>query len=185
MTGRSLGGLVIAFVGLAVGLPACGAVSTGHGAPRLVFSASRVGELRFSVPRGFNEYAVLAPMAPAVAGHVLTDFSVTDPVKFEDVWGRWTPTYVSGPPLNRVALELFIPRLGLPPGAHRWLRMPLTFNEPGWQDEKLTDGSLGYRFGWFRFHHVGYQVLYWSGPDAPANDRAAVLRALKSIRPAR
>jgi len=26
--------------------------------------------------------------------------------------------------------------------------------------------------------------MYWSGPNAPATDRAAILRALKSIRPA-
>ena len=39
-------------------------------------------------------------------------------------------------------------------------------------------GSLGYR-GWV------YDVIYWIGRDAPANDRLAVVRALRSIRPTR
>ena len=62
--------------------------------------------------------------------------------------------------------------------------MPLSPSQP-WYHERLATGAPGYRSGYLRFEHYVYYVRYWIGPDAPANDRAAVLRALRSIRPGR
>ena len=51
--------------------------------------------------------------------------------------------------------------------------------------EANGDGVAGYRYGFLRFRGTDYVLSYWSGAGAPARDRAAILRALESIRPAR
>jgi hypothetical protein len=63
------------------------------------------------------------------------------------------------------------------------LHLPLSLNQ-SWHIEKTRDGASGYRLGWFDVKGQQYAVSFWSGPNAPPHDRAAVLSALGSIRPA-
>jgi hypothetical protein len=180
---RSLVVLVIAFAGLAVGLTLI--FRSGPGVPRPFTSSARPGELRVSVPPSLRSYDVPVGIGTRkpVIGHLLTDFRLPAHVDIWRVLGHWATT---GPAANGVALEV---QLWLSPGpvgpvSVRRLHLPLTLSQP-WFEERLKDGAVGYRWGYLMFHHAEYQVLYWSGPDAPAADQAAVLRALKSIRPAR
>ena len=117
-----------------------------------------------------------------VIGHVLTNFQVPPRMNIQRVLGHWA---TAGPSSSRVALKLerwpFTP---VGPFLSDWLHVPLTLQQ-SWAEQKLNDGRVGYRWGSLRFHNQLYVVTYWSGPQAPADDRSAVLRALKSIRPAR
>ena len=111
-------------------------------------------------------------------------------------WGNARMRYAAvenhnyGPPANDVLLELTQsyqdghwegPGPSLPPPVR--LHLPLSPDQP-WDVERLASGAPGYRSGLFQYHGYVYSVLYWIGPDAPAADKAAVLRALRSIRPA-
>ena len=118
---------------------------------------------------------------PLVIGYVLTNFALPTGLKAEDLWTRWSAPGRPGPPANRVALEL---EPGETFGPMNSLQLPIAVSQH-WYSEPLNSGALGYHWGFLRFHNADYQVTYWIGPDAPAADRAAVLRALKSIRPAR
>jgi len=111
---------------------------------------------------------------PPVVGYVLTDFRLSAHVGIQRMLPRWA----GGPPANEVALRL---EPGETLGPDR-LHLPLTLNQR-WSE--VGNGGVSYRLGFFRFHDADWEVTYWSGPDAPAADRAAILQALKSIRPAR
>jgi hypothetical protein len=183
---RSLVALLLAFAGLAVCLTFIVRPSApGPGAPRSLSSSERAGGLKISVPAGLRSYYVPIGIGAShpLIGHLLTDVRLPAHANIWTVLGRWGE---SGPPANGVALKLqrwFSPGPVAPPGADR-LHLPLTLGQP-WFQEKLKDGAVGYRWGYLTFHNVEYQVMYWSGPNAPAADRAAILRALGSIRPAR
>ncbi len=86
------------------------------------------------------------------------------------------------PPANRVALQVG-PWNTIGPGEANNLHLPLSLNQL-WHIEKTRDGASGYRWGFFNVRGQQYDVAFWSGPDAPPHDRAAVLNALVSIRPA-
>ena len=178
---RSLVALLIAFAGLAVGLTFV--FRSGPGVPRPLTSSARAGGLRVSVPPGLRSYDVPIGIGAShpLIGHVLTDVRLPAHVDIYTVLGRWGK---SGP-ANGVwlKLQLWFPPGPIGAGADR-LHLPLTLGQPWFQD-KLRDGRVSYRWGYLTFHNVEYQVMYWSGPNAPASDRAAVLRALESIRPAR
>ncbi len=184
---RSLVALLIAVTGLAAGLTlAFRSSAAGPGGSLALTTSARAGELRVSVPNGFRRYDVPIGIGAShpLIGRLLTDFRLPAHTGIWSVLGRWAEPGL-GPPANGVALKLqrwFSPG-PVGPGEDR-LHLPLTLNQP-WFDEKLNDGAVGYRWGYLRFHNAEYQVMYWSGPDAPAADRAAILRALESIRPAR
>jgi len=178
---RSLVALLVVLAGLVVGLSfVLRSPSGGPGVPRPLTSSARAGELRVSVPQGLSRYAIgdTVDHRSRVTGQLLTD--VPFPGDALTVWGYWS----AGPPANGVALGVRLaPGWGRYP--HQHVHLPLTLNEAGWFKQKLKDGAVGHRYGFVRFHKEFYLVEYWSGPRAPAADRAAVLRALKSIRPAR
>ena len=165
-------------------------------------SSASVGRLTLPVPRGLNSYPVpvwRGPGAP-LAIHVITNFRVPDDTTIDRVLDRWSMAglkYVfvenhnHGPPSDAVALELIQdyrdghyvgPKFVPPPPVQ--LHLPLSPNQP-WGQARLPNGAPSFRSGRFHFHGYVYFVKYWIGPDAPANDRDAVLRALRSIRPNR
>ena len=185
---RSLAALLIALIVLAVGLMFTFRSPTpGPGTSLPLTSSVRAGELRISVPQDLRRYAIRRPafsylgVRPPVTGQLLTDFRLPRGVKAKDSWERWA---VPGPPAKVVALELALYWVPMGPFPPINLHLPLTLRQP-WFEQKLNDGRVGYRWGSLRFHNQLYVVTYWSGPQAPADDRSAVLRALKSIRPAR
>ena len=173
---RVLVGIATALVILAAGLTfAFRPSGPGPGVPHPLTSSARLGGLRVSVPAGFRIYDVTGGTGAGapVIGHLLTDFRV--PARGDIGREMWVWATANG-----VALQLqrwFWP-LPVGPFTHR-LQLPLTLNQP-W-----ADGRVGYRWGYLRFHNAVYRVTYWIGPKAPANDRAAILQALESIRPAR
>lgn len=96
---------------------------------------------------------------------------------------RWSDWRGSGPPSNVVALEL-TGNFVIGPVDDQ-LHIPLRLDQP-WMREHFANGVVGgFRYGGIRFDNFDYEVVYWSGPAAPASDRVAVLRALRSIRPTR
>ena len=164
MNRRWLTTCLVAIAGLAIGL-AFAFPSSAEPTPR------RAGKLTISIPRGFItdtlHDGIGATGTHPPSGQVLTDVPVADPRL-----GDWL---AHGPPANQVGLllnEAFV----IGPVADN-LRLPLTLTQP-WNEKH------GVRYGFFRFDNMDYEVTYWSGPSAPANDRAAVLHALHSIRPA-
>jgi hypothetical protein len=185
---RSLVALGIALVGLALGLSfALRSPSAGSGIPRPLTSSLRTGQLRVSVPRGFYSYPFRggiykAGTRPPVIGHLLTNLPLPAHVDAWKAFDRWAAYGGSGPPANRVALVLVIRGMG--PVGPKALHVPLTLRQSLWANEQLKSGAVGYRYGDLRFHNGDYDVEYWSGPRAPAEDRSAILRTLKSIRPA-
>ena len=145
----------------------------------------QAGKLRVSVPHGFYDYPIfgghLAGARPPVVGHLLTDFRLPAHTTVSKLITRWAAIGGSGPPPNRVALMLG-PGTTLAPDR---LHLPLSLKQP-WYREHFANGKVGgYRYGFIRFRQADYSVTFWSGSAAPASDRAAVLRALESIRPAR
>jgi hypothetical protein len=82
-----------------------------------------------------------------------------------------------------VALQINL-HVAMGPDPPNLLHLPLTLGQP-WFQEKLSDGKVGYTWGYLFVHGELYDLMYWSGPNAPATDRAAILRALRSIRPTR
>jgi len=186
---RSLVGLLIVVAGLALGLTfAFRSSSPGPDLPHGTASSLRVRDLTVSLPQGLKSYGLrggahmVGTRAPII-GHVLTDFRVPAHLDIQRVLGHWA---TAGPAANGVALKLESVDWMIGPVLTKSLRLhlPLTLDQP-WFNEKLKDGAVGYRWGYLRFDNVDYQVMYWSGPNAPTADRAAVLRALESIRPAR
>jgi hypothetical protein len=172
---RVLVGIATALAVMAAGLTFLfPAPAPGPGVPPLTSSAS-LGGLRVSVPSGFRIYDVTGGTGTAapVIGHLLTDFRLP---AHRDVWrGMWLWATAKGVALT---IQRWFWPLPVGPFSNR-LQLPLTLKQP-W-----ADGRVGYHWGYLRFHDAVYRVEYWSGPAAPANDRAAILRALESIRPAR
>ena len=148
-------------------------------------SVLRAGKLSVSVPRGFSVYNIrgghlLGARAPVV-GRVLTNFRLPAHTTWLRVLDQWAAMRGNGPPSDEVALILE-PGETLGPDK---LHLPLSLKQP-WDREHFADRSVGgYRVGFLRFAASDYEVIYWSGTSAPERDRAAVLRALRSIRPAR
>lgn len=162
---------------------------TGEGkAPDRSGTSVRIGTLAVTIPRSFGRYEIrggghmVGTRAPVI-GVLATD----DPGAHYGGGGfaKWSRVSSSGPPAGKVALRfqrwLGI-GLGPPPSALR-IHLPLSLHQP-WFRERLKDGRLGYRWGYLRLRRQFYSVAYWSGRSAPARDRAAVLNALASIRPA-
>jgi hypothetical protein len=159
--------VLVAMAGSAVGIAFDLRPSPGPGVPRLLTSSRRVGELSVSIPRGLSWYVFPAASAPQTPGyaHVLTNFR---------------PAHTtSGPLPNQVGLELqrFNDFAQVPVRLH----LPLSLNQP-WFSERCSV-AVGCRYGLLRVSGRTYLVTYWSGPKAPAGDRAAILSALSSIRP--
>jgi hypothetical protein len=146
-------------------------------------ATAHIGKLSVSIPRGFHVYtlqggAYRIGRRPQVIGHVLTDYrAVLDP---------WLPSRgSSGAPSNGVALELEENWAAIDRVAPAHLHLPLSVRQPWFQDHSPNGAAYGYRWGVLRFNNVAYKVMYWIGPAAPATDRVALLRALRSIRPTR
>ena len=187
-------GALVAIAGLAVGL-AFELRSPGPGVWRPLGASTSVAKLRVSTPRGFHNYPLPRDVYAAWAiGHVLTNFRVPTDTTIDSVLRRWSnaqwkfaavKNHNYGPPSTAVALELApSPGPRFPDAGLIRLHLPLSPDQR-WFQARLASGAPFYRYGLLRFHHRLYEVLYWIGPDAPANDRAAVLRALRSIRPTR
>jgi hypothetical protein len=198
---RGLVAALIVVAGLAVVL-ALALRSPGAGVPRPLTASTHARGLSLSIPRGFHDYPLHGdPTTPGVFGRVLTDFRL--PAEHPRGWrstiewelARWDGAqwrfmavkhHDYGPPSNGVALELeqtYGPGcIGPCPPPPVRLHLPLDPQQP-WFQETLASGAPSYRWGYLRFRHELYYVMYWIGPDAPANDRDAVLRALGSIRP--
>jgi len=104
---------------------------------------------------------------------VIADVAASDPTLFDWTWPE-------PPPDNRVGLSIDA-RAGMGPPVIDNLHLPLTLKQP-WKTYHLASGGVGARWGFFKYRGEEYGVTYWSGPKAPAKDRAAVLRALRSIR---
>ena len=103
---------------------------------------------------------------------MIADVPTSDPTLTD-----WT---LRGPPENRVGLSVDA-YAGMGPPVIAKLHLPLTLDQP-WNTYHLADGGVGARWGSFEYRGEEYGITYWSGPNAPAKDRAAVLRALRSIR---
>jgi hypothetical protein len=181
---RSLLALVfLLLAGVAVGLVVL-RPSPGPGVLRPLGAATHVGKLSVSIPRGFRIYTLsggayrTGTRAPVI-GHVLTDYRL--------LRDRWLPSRgSSGAPSNRVALELEDNWAAISPATEQVrLHLPLSVKQP-WLPEHSSSGrASGYHWGEVRFDNVDYRVIYWIGAAAPASDRVALLRALRSIRPTR
>lgn len=182
---------LLAIGGLAVGLvfalrPSPG-FSSGPGGPHPLGASTQAGKLSVSIPRGFYVYTLRGGIYPAgtrppVIGHVLTDLRLPAGTSIAGVLDQWA-TSGNGPPSDKVALELK-QDWTIGPGFDQ-LHLPLSPKQ-AWFRQHLANGTdAGYRYGDVRFDNFDYNVMYWRGPAAPANDRVAVLRALRSIRPTR
>ena len=96
-------------------------------------------------------------------------------------FSKWSSN--NGPPANKVALLLrqwLTIGPGLATSALR-IHLPLSLDQP-WFREHLTNGHVGYRWGYLIVHGQPYEIMFWSGRAAPQDDRSAVLSALTSIR---
>jgi len=198
---------LVATAALAVALALALRSSSGPGALWPVGGTTHAYKVSVSVPRGFyvypeygcfyaehgNVYAVngCEGRTVVVIGRFLTNFPVPRS------WPGWRGDgRGSGPPSDGVALDVLVDSAPPPPGEAGLLRLPLSAKQPWpWGIETLPGpwsslrGAAAYRAaarnGDFRFGNALYQVTYWIGPDASPSDRAAVLRALRSIRPTR
>jgi hypothetical protein len=149
-------------------------------------TSARIGALSIPVPRGLGRYDIrtgghmVGTRAP-VSGVLATD----DPGAHYGGGGfaKWSQVSSGGPPADKVALvvQRWLVIGPDPPLSALRIHLPLNLHQP-WFREHLKNGRLGYRWGYLRFHRQFYSVIYWSGRAAPANDRAAVLNALTSIR---
>lgn len=142
--------------------------------------------LRITVPRGLRGYEVrggghmVGTRAPVI-GVLATDDRRAH--RSGQGFAKWSQMSSDGPPANKVALLLrqwLTIGPGLPASALR-IHLPLSLHQP-WFREHLTNGRLGYRWGYLIVHGQPYEVMFWSGRAAPQHDRAAVLSALSSIR---
>jgi hypothetical protein len=184
---RSLVALVIVVAGLVVGLAfALRSSGPGSSGPLALTSSLRAGDLRVSLPQGFNTCDIRGGIyrvgtRPPLIGHVLANWHLPTG---SDCWKTLDySAAVGGRPANGVALDLDV-SFAIGPVSDG-LHLPLTPGQHGWFTGKLANGAVGPRYGWFRFHNADYRVMYWIGPDASARDRDALVRALESIRPAR
>lgn len=184
---RSLAVLVVALAGLGVGL-AVAARSPSAG-PGVQFATSvRAGALRVSVPEGFSRYALRGGLyrkgtRPPVIGYLITNRPLAAGVENAwSVWPQWFGQGRSGPPADRVVLRVAV-WWGFGPISDR-LHLPLGAKEQ-WSEYTAGHGSVPAHAGFLRFRNADYDITYWIGPAAGDHDRAAILRALESIRPAR
>jgi hypothetical protein len=185
--------LALLLAGLAVGLTLGLRRSSGPNSASAV--SVRAGDLLLTVPRGFHRYAIRGGIyrtgtRPPVIGYVITDYAMHAPTAHNPggAFDRWADQagYTGGaarlPPANEVALQLeedWDIGVELPPRLH----LPLSLNQP-WFYERLRNGLHGYRYGLLGLGRQTYKVFLWTGAAAPPSDRAAVLNALASIRPA-
>lgn len=188
--------VLIAIAGVAIGLALALRPSPGPGAPRPLTSSVHTGKLSVSIPRGFNVYTLrgLGPSAPGtplpVAGYVLTNFGLpTLAHRRGRTAERLSQYWRNGPLPNQVGLELTIFPWPLGRGLTDRLHLPLTLKQPWAKPWYAAHGMrsrlAGARAGFFRLGGTSYEVVYWIGPTAAPNDRAAILRAVRSIRPTR
>ena len=121
----------------------------------------------------------MAGRRPPVIGVLVTDLRARTGLYR---WSKWSHLYSNGPPASKVAFQiaqwLAVGPL-LPKSAVR-LHLPLSLDQP-WFREHLKNGRDGYRWGYLRVHGQFYEAFFWSGPAAPASDRAAALSALASV----
>lgn len=183
---------VVALAGLAVTLAFALRSAPGPGVPHPLVGSARVGKLRVSIPRGFHVYTiggervVVGPRTP-VTGRVLTNFRLPTGTTILDALYQWRLSG-SGLPSNGVALNLEkFGQMGPAPGIDDpgQLHLPLSVKQPWFQARSSNGRTDSFRGGTIAFNHepYAYFVGYWIGPAAPANDRVAILRALRSIRP--
>jgi hypothetical protein len=174
---------LIAIAGVAIGLAFAARASRACAPPSI--AVTYAAKLSVSIPRGFNIFNIYdgGPHSPgnhpAVNGHWLTNFCPAS-----RTWaGVWAALHANGQPSNLAALELQL-HSGPGPDPPDNLHLPLSLDQPWFQDHH-DYGAFGPRWGSFVSQGRLYDVLYWIGPHAPENDRVAVLRALRSIRPTR
>lgn len=171
--------------------------SPDPGVPRPLGANVSVGRLTLAIPLGFDSYSMPIAMGPGspLANRVVTNFRLPAHKTIDRVFDRWSGArskvnmvrnHNYGPPSDEVALRLDqITGDGCigpcsPPSAR--LHLPLGPNQ-AWDQQRNASGAPSYRDGYLRFDRQLFYVMYWIGPAAPANDRAAVLAALHSIRP--
>ncbi len=154
-------------------------VPGGPGVQQSLRGSLRVGKVSVSIPRGFHVYTQRGGV-----GYVLTNYRVPA----GDVRDHWVDVLIgNGPPRNGVALQLNKDTLSGPFSAQ--LQLPLNLNQR-WYRARPAELAASVQAGDFQLDNQAhraqaYHVMYWIGPAAPANDRAAVLQALRSIRPTR
>lgn len=175
--GRCSAGLIPALAAV-FALAACSSGTTKT--PDLHGTSVRAGALVLTVPRGFDHYGLRggiyrAGTRPPVLGQVVTDYRLKahSPLRTKGVLPESSYR-------NRVVLELGVWN-PLGPLPRPFLQMPLSLHER-WVQRQTATGTL--RYGFLGFKGQEYQVRLWIGRSAPPRDRAALLRALGSVRPA-
>jgi len=170
--------LVVLAVALTLGLRSSG------GGPSIRYattpSSVRAYQLAVGVPRGFHHYAIRGGLTPTgtrppVIGETLTNRRL-DPQALH----RLTVGLPAHGGTTGVVLQvgLFF-TLGFTPAGQ--LHLPLGLDQR-WYHQDLANGTL--RWGLVHFRAQDYSVRVWIGRGASARDRAALLRALASVRPA-
>ncbi|MDX6480587.1 MAG: hypothetical protein QOG85_1097 [Gaiellaceae bacterium] len=191
---RGIAAALVTTAGFAVGL-----AFALHSSPDL--PSATVGRLILPIPRGFNSYPRPVNRGPGspLASRVITNYPVPADTTIDRVLSHWAAAdmkyvyvknYNHGAPSFVVALELSLDSpdgpgcIGPCPPPSVRLHLPLDPSQP-WVQEQVANGDPSFRHGYFRFHGQLYSVVYWIGGDAQPSDRAALLSALRSIRPAR
>ena len=175
------GGVVA--LGWAIHVGPFGGITVG----RVAWAPLHAGPLTIAAPSGLKAYAIRgrsyeAGTRPPLIGYALTDF---DPPAFEsmqDVFASdWNGVGGAVPPSNHVGVEVEEVEYAMGPPLPVRLHLALSLDQP-WIQDRSHGRVVSYRWGVFRHRGRLYAVRYWSGQNAPAKDRSAVLRALESIR---
>jgi len=145
------------------GLPGLGKASSGS-------ESVRVGALAFTVPRGFYPDKIQCPIRHCQPAHSPIRVRVSSH-PFTAATSQFFPAY-------QVVLDVQylgsgeLARARPPLNLHEFRRMPGLGDGHGWSQIVSVGGST-------------YTVMVFEGSKAPAADRAALLRAFRSIRRAR
>lgn len=137
------------------------------------------------VPRGFERYDIRGGIyrtgtTPPAIGLLIADYGLK--AGRESAFYKWSN--FESPPAERVALQVEAWNPPVMVAKPKDLHLPLSLDQPSWFRGRSKTGARGYRWGFFTMKGQPYEVFFWSGPDAPSRDRAAVLRALSSVGPA-
>lgn len=136
----------------------------------------RAYQLAVGIPRGFHHYDVRGGISqtgtrPPVIGVTLTNFRPLRPDAVPPLHGRTKGVVL------QVGLSF---TLGV--GQTDRLHLPLGLDDQLWWHQDVATGTL--RWGLVHFRGQDYVVRVWLGRTASAHDRAALLRARASVRPA-
>lgn len=138
-------------------------------------SSVRAYQLAVGVPSGFHRYAIRggiyrAGTRPPVIGVTVTNYRPIHPKAPLPLHTRTKGVVL------QVGLYFVIGVSGAPN-----LHLPLSLGQH-WYEQRVATGTL--RWGLLHFRGQDYSVRLWIGRTVSAHDRAAVLRALASVRPA-